>query len=116
MRNWVIGLLIVCLVLSLALNGILAATYPVVSQSQPEIIYVPVEKEEERTGHAGLFVRRSPMGDELDYQSFWVHGEHWVSINSQPTLCSNHLNSRSAWLSLPEWQQAQVTEICEVTK
>lgn len=118
MHRWVIVLLAVCLSLSLALNAFLSATYPVAAQPEPEIVYVEVQAVpgQQRTGHAGLFVRRSSTGDELNYQAFWVQGEHWVSVGGQPVLCGNVLDSRSAWLSMPEWQQGQIREICEMTK
>lgn len=116
MQRWLIVVLSICLLASLALNAILATTYPVVAQPEPEIVYVSAEQREARTGHAGLFVRHSPTGSELHYQAFWVQGEQWVSVGGQPVLCGNVLDSRSAWPSMPEWQQAQVAEICEVTK
>lgn len=118
MRGWMIILLAICLVASLALNALLSLAYPVDAQPEQKIVYVevPVSRDEARTGHVGLFVRQSPAGDELNYQVFWLQGERWVSANSQPTLCDNRLDARSAWLSLPEWQRAQVAEICEVTR
>lgn len=118
MHRWVIVLLAVCLSLSLALNAFLSATYPVAAQPEPKIVYVEVQATpgQQRTGHAGLFMRYSPTGDELNYQAFWVQGEHWVSVDGQPALCNNRLDARSAWLALLDWQQAQVAGICEVTK
>lgn len=119
MRSWVIGLLSICmlaLLASLVLNAILMASYPVEAQPEPEIVYVTIEPQEARTGHVGLFVRHGLTGEEVHYQVFWAHGEHWVSANSQPVLCGNVLDSRSTWLSMTEWQQRQIREICEVTK